>query len=207
MVHVLITMSDIHVKRGDLREWQDAHPDGEERAGIARHWQVGDGALDPNDAPKALHFLEEKVPDVFTSMDRVLIVREAIRDVIEGFDPGIHQFLPLDLNGGENREHPEPYYLMVVSNTQDTIVDALTDSETPSSDPSGTCDAMFLTSITRRVKVTVDHARLGALNLWREERYRRTLMMSDALHDAFRHKGLEFFSSFAAEDFIDAKSA
>ena len=44
--------------------------------------------------------------------------------------------------------------------------------------------------------VSLDEARLGSLNLWRELKVNESLLCSDALHDAFKAEGLRFFKSF-----------
>ena len=44
--------------------------------------------------------------------------------------------------------------------------------------------------------VTLNESHLGALSLWREQKVNESLLCSDALHDAFKSKGLRFFRSY-----------
>lgn len=199
MVHVLI-LGGRSFKSSELNQWKEDIPELDRRLVISSHWRKGAGKpVEPGLAPITLNYLAPvQVPDSFVGAEGVPLVREAIKKTIEDLDPGLHQFLPIEIRGRQGNDHFESYYLMDVWRTQDTIIDERTDCKSAYRNYPERRDRMLLISSSDEVKVTVNEAKMDAINLWREDRYPGLLMYSDILHKNIMAKRLRFFANYKA---------
>ena len=55
-------------------------------------------------------------------MNRVLVVEEAMKDLIEALEPGIHQFRPLTLLQPNSEAFPGTYFTMIIGQFRDSFI-------------------------------------------------------------------------------------
>ena len=77
--------------------------------------------LAPSGRAKAL-------PDTFTSTAGIVIVRDPLRQVSETLDPGLHQFLPIEMHRRPAIAPPDaPFQSLKIHGLQDTNLDDISD--------------------------------------------------------------------------------
>lgn len=78
--------------------------------------------VDPATMPTAVSFESKNkaLPDVF-KVRMVNIVSERVRNVIERFEPGIHQFIPVDMYRPKAKEPFARHYWMIVCRRIDSV--------------------------------------------------------------------------------------
>ncbi|MEQ1649394.1 MAG: DUF1629 domain-containing protein [Hyphomicrobiaceae bacterium] len=79
--------------------------------------------VDPTTMPTAVVYESKNkaVPDVEMAGGGVEIVSERVRDVIEQFEPGVHQFLPVDVYRPKANEPFTRRYWMIVCRRIDSV--------------------------------------------------------------------------------------
>lgn len=81
-------------------------------------------AVQPHEAPTSF-FTEksyEKLGSLIMFNDRIIAVNEAMKSVIEGLEPGVHQFFPIDIMMPKERTFPDRYYTLVIGQYIDSFV-------------------------------------------------------------------------------------
>lgn len=158
--------------------------------------------LRPEEAPDSAVVAKKykKVRDAFFLDGAVFIVQKPIRDAIEALDPGLHQFLPIDVTHAGGKPGPDhPCFLLNVQVRADSLVE---DERFMSVDalPGGRVRMTIRDHVLAdgKIKPEVDAAAIPQAHLWRESRVigTGTFMMSDELHAAIRNAGCKFFKSF-----------
>lgn len=83
--------------------------------------------IDPNAMPTAVAWgsKNKPMPDVYRC-ENINIVSERIRDVIEDFEPGIHQFIPVELYRPKAKEAFARHYWMIICRRVDSVNARLT---------------------------------------------------------------------------------
>lgn len=79
-------------------------------------------AVDPATSPKKLCWRSgnRKLPD-FITYGTVMVVSEKVREIIEEFEPGVHQLLPVDVYRPKANVPFARYYWLVVCNRIDSV--------------------------------------------------------------------------------------
>lgn len=198
-----------HFQLGILVGWEELVPDIKRRADISTLFHSGRFALPSSpyqDLPEAevprvllLDGRPKRIPDIFTSENGVVVVQQPLKEVVESLDPGVHQFLPIDVQRRYKGPGPEhPCFVMHVRPVQDSIVDAES-SVRPFYMYEETHEAMEFLHLTD-ARFVVRKLALSGVNLWREKRFPGSMLMSDALHDALKAAGLKFHKLHKAEE-------
>ncbi len=194
----------------DMPEWRERFPNVGE--GSSRTLDIVDGWRSGWRKMLAEEMLKELVadkprkswPDAFTTRSGLHIVSERANDVIERFDPDLHQFFPLRLRTKRKVEIVGPWFAMNVTVRQNSIVveksHVLVSKKYPDKLCSFFCD-------TRPGGFIVDAARLSpSIHFWREARFEGSLLGSYALVDALKAGGLKFFPSYRATALAEVKN-
>ncbi|THH38284.1 hypothetical protein E4Z66_01555 [Aliishimia ponticola] len=190
----------------EMREWEERFPVGSpnvdqsitDRGLNAVHcWRDAKGPNNAEDMPKVL--LAERArktwPDAFTTTNGLYVVSGAAKHVIEGLDPGIHQFFPLKIQTKRGIDIPGPWFAMNVHVKQDSIVMEKSRVNKSQRKPD---ELSRFWGDTKDGDVVVDPAKQSGIHLWREARFIGSLLASDELIAAFKVQGVKFFPSFKA---------
>ena len=164
-------------------------PDVHRRVYISSIFTDGLTTLDPAETPEHLALdnpLVKTLADMFQSQDGVCVVSRALRDLMEGLDPGLHQFLPIMLDGSSQAGER---FILNVHIKQDSVVVGRTNAQ-PVHGAAGTPAILRLGSFLKAGDITVDVSRLGKANAWRESRCLGALLFSDSLHDQIKQQKL-----------------
>ncbi|MCG7495029.1 imm11 family protein [Thalassobius sp. Cn5-15] len=142
------------------------------------------GPLKDVECPKV--FRLKKTPKKIGAMIQIQsglpLVSEALKNIIETLEPGIHQFWPVSINLPRNKTLPEQYYGLRIATFLDSFRPE--QSEEESWRPLG----KLFTSYDSRAKakgLAFSKDVLAGKHLWREVRlFKPTMCMSDELQQA-----------------------
>jgi hypothetical protein len=115
----------------------------------------------------------KKLPDAVKCRG-VDVVSEAVREVIERFEPGLHQFLPVDVHRPQEKEPFEHRYWMVVCRRID------------SADAVHTTNTRYPSRVWQRGsgKFVFSRTAIGEAHLWRDPWIAGSILCSHNLGDA-----------------------
>ncbi|NJM81488.1 MAG: hypothetical protein HC844_02465 [Tabrizicola sp.] len=148
---------------------------------------------------------------VIQTTNAVLAVSEAMKDLIEGLEPGIHQFRPIALLQPNSEAFPGSYYTMIIGQFRDSFIpDPETEGKlwTRSSyldrekgrtfTGAYSCHAGGAESFAR---LSFSSSAIGGAHLWRERNFLGgSFFISDALHDAIKKARLKMPSQFKVKE-------
>ncbi|MDC7789667.1 hypothetical protein PQJ75_08955 [Rhodoplanes sp. TEM] len=132
----------------------------------------------PKRTLKAVKRSKKKDPEFTFAYGSQPCVTEKVKAIIERFEPGVHQFFPVEINSPNGTVLERGRYMLNVT----TLVDAIADGKNHSSDPG---DPRYSSPSTCGVPLSVRHRDIAGLHLWRDERIAaEVLFMSTELFDA-----------------------
>lgn len=144
---------------------------------------------------------------LFKTTNRVLAVDEAMKGVIEGLEPAIHQFRPLSVLQPNSEAFPGSYFTMIIGQFRDSFIP---EPETEGAlwnrssylDPvkgrtfTGAYTFSAL-SAERYARLPLSGAAIGGAHLWRERKLiGPDFFISDALSDAIKKATLKIPQHF-----------
>lgn len=182
---------------GDLSKVEilDSTPDG--GLPLNRSYVFSSGrAVVPDHMPTRMQWADRhghSVPDFDNGL--VLNVSEQARELIEEFDPGVHQFVPVDYYN-QAGELLEKRYFLIVCNRLDSLDRDQTTmvllrgmvwmparDVDPSELPPGT-------DVSKPPEMVFSNAQIGDAHLWWDKHLRAGPFISDALADALEGAGM-----------------
>ncbi|MGE0281149.1 MAG: DUF1629 domain-containing protein [Rhizobiaceae bacterium] len=178
---------------GDLVGWDEKVPLLKRRADISGLFKNGKSLLDPAEMPDTLRLsktVAEKCPAAFISQDGICVVNSLIHDLLEEMDRGIHQFIPIKVIDKKGKSPNHVQYILNVHHMLDTIIDEKSYVEGGSGARDGSIMHVRMES---KPSLTVDTSHLSSVNLWTEQRYPTTRLMSDKLFRELKARNLKFF--------------
>lgn len=204
MTHVFAPRSIRNIVYGSYPDWK-AEFTGKGEEGnkrlldILNAWGHGSRPALPEEVPKNLVLDKpiKSLPEAFWSTDGLLVVREPVRAIIDRLDPGLHQFFPIRIRTKRGVETEGPWFAMNVTAMQDSIVLERSHYKKSSYMPDR-LNSFYASSTTK--DIVVDPARQSGLHLWREKRFIKSLLGSDALVAELEALNMKFYPSFRAED-------
>ena len=184
---------------GERRGWdqlQYLEPEKVDRhAAIRRRFAIGYGyAVDPDTAPNIVLWPDKgkPPPDDALGNNEIMLVSPRFRDLVERFEPNVHQFLPVRMLRDENDAKPfDTFYWFVCCNLLDTLDPELTtltwsgfyDERMPDGRRRGHWH--FDQSVEPKQKPVFSLAAIGDHHLWRDAyRVRDYVHCSDAFGEA-----------------------
>ena len=191
----------------EMPEWDDRYPVPGPRTQAALDavdaWRSGARKNTPDEMPRELIADKPRKswPDAFKGVNGIHVVSARAREVIERFDPGLHQFFPVRLLTRKGVEIEGPWFTMNVTQRQNSIVVEKSHVHVNPNFPDTLC-SFIPYSETRHV--VVDSSRLSPdIHFWREARFDGSLMGSDAFVAALKAAGIRFFPSYRATELAD----
>lgn len=195
----------------DMPEWKQRYPyvgEGSEKTiDIVDGWRSGKRKTLPEEMPTELVADKPRKswPDAFTGVNGIHVVSGRAKDVIERFDPDLHEFFPVVLRTKRGVEIEGPWFAMNVTVRQSSIVVEKSRVHVNDDFPDTLC-SFYSTSQTK--DVIVAHSKLSPdIHFWREARFQGSLLESDAFVAALKEAGIKFFPSYRAADVTEARGA
>ncbi len=156
----------------------------------------------PETAPKAVIWKSKTKPppDYALGNNEIMLVSGKFRDLVEQFEPGVHQFLPVAMYFRKNDDAPfETYYWFICC----TLIDSLDPAHTTLTWDGAPYDermdglrrgAWYFEVTTPPQKAVFSLKAIGDRHLWRDPyRVRDYVHCSDAFADAMTAAGLTGF--------------
>lgn len=121
--------------------------------------------------------------------NRMFVVVEPLRDIIERLEPGVHQFNPIRVTLPKGEEHPVRHHMMIVGRWLDAFRLEESDPKSLHADRQSLLVKASHKEAFRGVAMSA--VEIGKSHLWRERRLRpATFYMSDTLKDEVAKAGL-----------------
>ena len=176
----------------DLPGYDQKVPDLSRRAELSKCFRNGKDRVDPAVVPDVVRLHGRKgrdFPDGFKVYDGILLVTGVVKAVIEGLDPGRHQFVPIHVTEEDGTPIEKDWHILVVTHRQDTLVPEAS-SDLRWNEPVHQVPGYY--NYIHPEDIALDLARLDGSHLWRERQLQggRTLFMSHALRTALKDRGL-----------------
>ena len=193
----------------EMPDWNERYMNparGEEGVQAVHAWRDGARKSLPEELPKVLVADKPRKswPDAFTGMNGIYVVSGRAKDVIERFDPDLHQFFEVPLRTKRGIEIEGPWFIMNVTVRQDSIDIEKSRIQRSTRFPD-TSNSFWVNSTTK--DVVVDTSRLSPdIHFWREARFDGSLMGSDAFVAALKEAGVKFFPSYPATNLGDVQA-
>lgn len=173
-------------------------------AAIRRRFAIGYGyAVDPDTAPAKVLWPDKgkPPPDYALGNNEIMLVSPRFRDLVERFEPDVHQFLPVRMLRHENDAEPfDTFYWFVCCNLLDTLDPELTSLNWVGSyDERMECGLRrgiwhFDQSVEPKQEPVFSLEAIGDHHLWRDAyRVRNYVHCSDAFGEALLAAGLTGF--------------
>lgn len=124
---------------------------------------------------------------------RLLAVNDALKTVIEKFEPDVHQFFPLRISMPRGEAYPKPYYVLVIRQFLNSfsVEDSAEGSLREGTGPSKGYYTPFIASKKYFNGIAVSHDVIGDTHLWREQKLRGfDLFLSDGMQVEIKRLGL-----------------
>lgn len=169
-----------------------------EEIGVPRPHEPALLPILPHEWPKDYVFekLYKRPASLMKLSNRMYVVEERLRDVIEGLEPGVHQFHPVRMELPAGVEHPIRFHMMVVTRWLDSFSLA-------QSDRKGLRDAdsdspwVYPDSKENFAGVAMESTVIKDAHIWRERRLQGAdFFTSDVLKDEAGKSGLRLPPSF-----------
>lgn len=151
-------------------------------------------AIEEAEAPK--WFSAEKshrmLGDIVELVDRIKVVSGKMRDIVERFEPGAHQFFPIEIRLPNGSVFPEPYYTLAVRNWRDSVIAKPEMLDPAFQQLEKISPRSYLTQLSSFRKLRFGRGDIQDGHLWCERFFgEKLLCFSDALMQAFTEAGLD----------------
>jgi hypothetical protein len=169
-------------------EFEDEPPRGAPRANFG---MSAGQPIDPTWVPsRAREKTHRKIVDLFP-MPGLNAVNQRFRDLVEEFEPGVHQFFPLGLFRKDGSRVEDNYYVFNCTVSIDTLL--VSRSEVSWSTVRGTDKPYVVTAGERRW--VLSRPAIGARHIWCGARISTPctgILVSDAFHDALVRRKIRY---------------
>ncbi|CTQ72982.1 imm11 family protein [Roseibium alexandrii] len=119
--------------------------------------------VDPQAVPKSAYQERDKrVPDVFP-MPGCNAVNQRFKDLVEEFEPGVHQFFPIELRNKAGDPLADNYYVFNCMVSVDTVLVKESGLQWEIDEPSG---QSFLDILTFKHDMVLSRPAIGGRHLW-----------------------------------------
>ena len=174
-----------------LPGYEEKVPDHGRRAETSKRFIKGKARVEPKNVPDVVRLWEkrERLPDGFIVRNGLLLVTGEVTTVIEGLDPGRHQFVAIRVTEEDGTPIEKGWHALVITHRQDTLLPEAS-SDLRWNEPVRQVPGYY--NYIHPDHIALDLARLDGSHLWRERQlqYGSTLFMSHALRTALKDRGL-----------------
>lgn len=159
--------------------------------------QAGDAPivkpLEPHEQPEWFETVKpySNLGSLIGLNDRLLAVEEALKDIIERLEPGVHMFWPITITMPKGRVYPKPYYGMVIGRFLDSFVPEMSVEGSYEKSRGYDSYSAFIPTKKYVSGLAFSRVKIGNACLWRERRlYYPDICFSDRLHAEITKAGL-----------------
>ena len=163
----------------------------------SRKFSNDEGPVDPAMQPRVFQ-MERGSTNLGSWLEvtnRLLMVDEALRTIIERFEPGVHQFWPMEVRGPDGEPLDRQFHALVIRQSRDSLIDEQSDLQRLDQDMDERQPRFAKnTDAAGLRRVTLRGAAIEGVHLWREHRLATpNILVSDALRTAIKEAKLRVF--------------
>ncbi len=140
----------------------------------------------------------------FFGISTALTVAGKFRDIVEGLEPGIHQFFPVAVLRRTGEAFPGQFHLVNVLQKADAIIVEKSEAMWRRREvrlPDGRVVESKILSIGPSPELTLDRTVIAGRHLWRGDQHARDhIFFSDALMERVQRAGLKKLRWFKTEE-------
>lgn len=149
------------------------------------------GQLAPHEIPDEFRLREthKSLGALIGLGERHLAVNETLKEIIESFEPGVHQFWPLRITMPKGREYPVPYYGLRIG----TFLDSFVPERSEGFHSSSEITTYYANNDTKKgyASLCVAESVVAGSHLWRERWLRSPkILLSDELMTVIERRAL-----------------
>lgn len=152
------------------------------RGEVARKFTGDAGELKPHECPTEFRIRENRksLGSLIEMNSRLLAVDEALKNIIEKMEPGVHQFREIKITLPKDIGYPCPYYILVIRQ----FFASFLPEESKNYRSSPDVGFFFANGDTKHcyANLTISQAVVAGAHLWRERKLRSPeILLSDEL--------------------------
>lgn len=160
-------------------------------AEVTRKFSEDRGALGPHEMPPEfqLRYARKSLGSLTLLSDRLVVVDEGLKEIIEAADPGVHQFWPLRIVTPKRDAIPMRYFGFVIRR----FIDSLIPEQGGVHQVSAGSDTYFGDIPTKMgyAAITLSREKFNGAPIWRERRLKMpSIFFSDDLQSEITRQGL-----------------
>lgn len=196
--------------------YENKMPDSEKQAfeEFRDYSQLAYGKYKYDNGPLAQHEMptEYRIKKPYKSLaalmqvnDGLLIVQQPFKDLIETFEPSVHQFWPITITLRNGELYPMPCYgLAIMNHIQSVLADQSEWNPGHSWPPHRYRTTEFFDSEKHRVdRVILSREAIGNAHLWRDTHWQEPgIFISNEFRDAVKDVGLRIFPARKAKEVL-----
>jgi hypothetical protein len=159
------------------------------------------GSVAAHEVPKRFR-TEKKVSSLgslVTLTNRITAVDEALKAIIEGFEPDKHRFFPIEIEMPKGAAFPKRYFVLVLGQFLDSFSQEHSDPASWSQTSSG---RIYLEETEKHISgIALSRRKFGEAHLWREFRVNNEFFcFSDQLISEVSRSGLRLPKHYALKE-------
>jgi hypothetical protein len=172
------------------------------RYDISQRFKKDLGPLLPHEVP--VEFETERsyssLASLIATENQLVAVDESLKGIIETFDPGVHQFWPIQIKMPKGKDYPTQYYGLRIGRFLESYIPV----EGTFSPHHGGGEIYFANGYDKAAheKLQFSAAAIGQSHLWRESRLvNPNIFISDSLRAAIMDAELRIFKQYQVKVF------
>jgi hypothetical protein len=165
---------------------------------VSAKYTMDRGPLAPHEIPSEVVTTEihKLLGSLVTVGNSLLAVDEALKDIIERLEPGVHQFWPIKITNRKGQDYPKQFFGMIILRYLDSFRPAESD-EGSWFDRGGGRSYSILGGSKGYAGAAMSKAIIGGAHLWREKKLADLeIFFSDELQAAIQKAGLRIPKHF-----------
>ena len=170
---------------------------------ISRKYSAERDAMLEHEMPRELHLerAHRSFADLMISLNALLVVSGRLKNLIEEFEMGIHQFWPMRYFDYRGDQVEIEVYGMVIRQFRDSAIPDQSDWDPNHGKPPKWYFSRHNFGTKKNVRLTLNRANREGAHLWRERRWvSPNLFLSDELQSAIKEQDLRIFKHYRASE-------
>lgn len=151
-------------------------------------------AVEGNEAPQWFSAEESHrtLGDIVEFVDRIKGVSKRMRNIIERFEPGVHQFFPIEIRLPNGSIFHEPYYTLVIRNHRDSVIAKPEMLDPVFQGQQNISPGTYIGQLSSFRKLQSKREAIEGAHLWNERLFgQKLLCFSDQLMKAMKSESLD----------------
>ena len=160
-------------------------------------WKKGSRCVTPEEMPSNYHLHPKRnknFADAFCIRNGIIVVSDRMKSLIEGLDPDLHQFFPINIIYRNGERSSKRYFTMHVTASKPTIF--MNQPAVQQRSYAGIEYVHFVEPMSKVDPVIVNDEIAEGVHLWRDDFSKRTCFVSKKLLDEVKAQNLIFFRTY-----------